>query len=377
MRIIDRYLLRQFIKAFMVCFVSLTGLYIVFDAFTNLEEFIRCGQKAGGFWPLLFSFYGYQSIMFFDRIGPLLTLVAAMFTVSWIQRNNEMVALMAAGITKIRVVAPVIVASILLALLAVANRELVIPRFRDELARRPQDILGDVGQEMQHRYDYETDILLRGEHTFIDRQRIEKPHFLLPRELRTYTKQLAAKDAFYMPPEGDRPGGYLLDQVEQPTNLPTRSSLYQAKRPVVIMPKDASWLKANQCFVVSNVTFEQLTGGRSFREFSSTSQLVTGLGNPSLGFGASVRTAIHVRLVKPLMDVTLLFLGLPLVVSRENRNVFVAIAACMGVTTLFMLVTIGCQHLGSSALIRADLAAWLPLILFIPPAAWLAESMWK
>ena len=53
--------------------------------------------------------YVYQSILFFDRTAGLLTLVSAMFTVTWIQRHNEMTALMAAGISRIRVVKPVIV----------------------------------------------------------------------------------------------------------------------------------------------------------------------------------------------------------------------------------------------------------------------------
>ena len=44
MRIIDRYLLRQFLHTFVICFLSLTGLYIVFDAFTNLEAFMHCAK---------------------------------------------------------------------------------------------------------------------------------------------------------------------------------------------------------------------------------------------------------------------------------------------------------------------------------------------
>jgi len=41
MRILDRYLLRQFLQNFFVCFFSLTGLYIVMDAFAKLESFMR------------------------------------------------------------------------------------------------------------------------------------------------------------------------------------------------------------------------------------------------------------------------------------------------------------------------------------------------
>jgi hypothetical protein len=45
--IIDRYLLRQFWHTFVICFCSLTGLYIVIDAFGNLEEFINYAHKHG------------------------------------------------------------------------------------------------------------------------------------------------------------------------------------------------------------------------------------------------------------------------------------------------------------------------------------------
>ena len=76
--------------------------------------------------------YFYHSILFFDRTAGLFALVAAMFTVSWIQRHNEMTALMAAGISRVRVVKPVIIAAVVVAVFAAANRELVIPRLRDE-----------------------------------------------------------------------------------------------------------------------------------------------------------------------------------------------------------------------------------------------------
>ena len=378
MSIIDRDLLRHFIQSFLICYLSLTGLYVVFDAFTNLEEFLRCADKAGGLLSLMGSHYAYRSILFFDRTSGLLALVAAVFTVAWIQRHNELTALMAAGISRIRVVVPVIAAAIVITLLSAANRELVIPRFRDELARRTTDLIGDLGQELPPRYDHQTEILIRGKATFGDRQKIQAPNFLLPPELNDYGSHLVAENAFYKPPEGGRPGGYLLEEVQNPEDLDTRPSLLWEGKPVLITPRDApDWLKPNQCFVVSDLSFEQLTGGRAFRQFSSTPQLIAGLHNPSLDFGANVRVTIHTRIVNPFLDVTLLFLGLPLVVSRTSRNVFIAIGMCIGVSTLFLLVVIGSQHLGSIYLLDPALAAWAPLMLFAPPAVWLAELMWR
>jgi lipopolysaccharide export system permease protein len=377
MLIIDRYLLRQFFQTFLICYLSLMGLYVVFDAFTNLEEFLRCGAKSGGVVGLIVSFYSYQSVAFFDRTSGMLALISAMFTVAWIQRHNEMTALRAAGISRIRVVRPIIVAAVAIALLAAANREVLIPQLRRQLSRKPQDLIGDVGQELLPRLDNQTEILLRGNATFADRQRIDQPNFLMPRELSDYGSQLAAAQAFYRPPEGNRPGGYLLDEVREPKDLASRPSLRLDGKPVLITPCDASdWLQPNQCFVASDINFEQLAGGQHFRQFASAAELIAGLRNPSMDFGADVRVAVHSRLVQPLLDVTLLLLGLPLVVTRHSRNVFLAIGLCSVVAGVFLLTVIGAQYLGTIYL-YPTLAAWAPLMIFVPVAVGLAEGMWE
>ena len=379
MKIIDRYLLRQFVQTFVICYLSLTGLYIVFDAFTNLEDFLRAGEKQGGLWAIMGPHYAYRSIFFFDRTAGMLTLVSAMFTITWIQRHNEMIALMASGISRTRVVVPVIGAAIVIALLATANRELVIPRFREELSKTPQNLLGDAARGLQPRRDYQTDVLIRGRSTMANRQRIREPKFLLPISLSDYGKLLVAENAYYHAPRGDRPGGYLLEGLKQPKNLADQPSLPRDGPPVVITPRDApDWLEPDQCFVVSEVNFEQLTGGTGWRQYSSTAQLIRGLRNPSLDFGSDVRVAIHSRFVQPLLDITLLFLGLPLVLTRQSRNVFIAIGLCVLVVSVFVLMTLTLQHLGSrNFLLDPAQAAWAPLVIFVPVAVGMSHAMWE
>jgi lipopolysaccharide export system permease protein len=376
MLILDRYMLRQFIQTFLVCYLSLTGLYIVFDAFTNLDGFLRSAEKSGGLLALFASFYGYQSIMFFDRTSGLLTLVAAMFTVAWIQRHNEMTALLAAGVPRLRIVRPIIYAGVAISVLAAASRELLIPQFREQLSRRSQDLVGDIAQNMRPCYDNQTGVLIRGKATYGERRRIAEPSFMMPPGLHDYGKQIVADDAFYRPAEDDRPSGYLLSGVREPKGLDARASLSYRGQPLLITHRDApQWLQPGECFVASEVTFEQVTGGQAFKQFAATSELIAGLRNPSLDFGADVRVAIHGRIVQPLLDITLLFLGLPLVVTRYSRNVFVAIGLCLVVVTVFLLTVIGLQYLGGVCLIGPALAAWAPLLLFVPVAVGLSEGM--
>ncbi len=378
MCIIDRYLLRQFLKTFLICFLSLMGLYVIIDCSTNIEGFLRCGEKMGGVLKFAAQYYSYKTFAIFDLINGILVLISAMFTVSWLQRHNEMTALMMAGVSRIRIVTPLIAAAAVVSLLAMANRELLMPRFRDELARRPQDLIGDQAQTLDPHYDYETDIFISGRCTYTDQKRIEQPDFRMPRPLKQYGARVQAANAYYLPPQGDRPGGYLFDKVSSPKHLNNYSSLLLAGRPVLITPHDQpDWLKPDQCFIASNLDFEQLTGGLGFKNFSSTAQLIAGLGNSSLGFGADVRVKVHSRLVQPLLDITLLFLGLPLVVRRESHNVFLAIGMCMGITTVFLVTVMSLQQLGASSIINPALAAWMPLIIFVPPAVSLAHSMWE
>ncbi len=381
MTIIDRYMLRQFVRTFILCYISLAGLYIVFDAFIHMEDFLRFGDKVGGgvgLLRLLGSYYGYRMILFFDRTSALLTLISAMFTVTWIQRHNELTALLSAGISRVRVVAPIIAAAVSLSLAAVAVREVVIPRLANELSRVPSDLLGDQGRSLSKgRYDNQTDIYIRGMNTYANQRRIEKPEFLLPQGLDRYGSQLSADNAYYQPPEKDRPGGYLMQGVRDPKGLPQQASLELAGTPVIITPRDAPWLAADQCFVVSDLDFDQLIGGQTFRQFSSTRQLIAGLYNRSLDYGADIRVEVHCRIVQPLLDVTLLFLGLPLVLTRQSRNVFLAIGLCLLVVALFLLIVIGFKQLGVQQLLRPALAAWAPLMLFAPLAVYMAESMWE
>jgi len=307
--------------------------------------------------------------------------MSAMFTMAWIQRHHEMTALMAAGISRIRVVAPVLAAAVVIIALAVVNREVVIPKFKDEVAKRPWDLKGNVVEELLPQYDNTTNVLIKGKCAITDQKQIEKPEFVVPPDkpsLCKYGKEWTAALARYLPAKDGRPTGYLLIDVTEPKDLAHLPSLTLDDRPVLITPRDhPEWLKPNEAFVVSDVTVDELTGGKVLQGFASTGELIWALKNQSIYFSPEVRVTIHSRILQPLLDITLLFLGLPLVVARDNRNVFLAIGMCMGLVAVFFIVAIACQKLGANCLISPSLAAWAPLMIFVPAAVGMSESMWE
>jgi lipopolysaccharide export system permease protein len=377
MSIIDRYLVRQFLRTFAIFFLSFTGLYVVVDTFSNLDDFLAYVEQESNLGKVLTEYYGYRSLAFFNVTSGVLALIAAMFTVTGFQRTNELTALLAAGVSKRRIVKPIFIAAALVCALAVANRELVVPRIRNQLERNAQTLSDDAGTTLKPRYDFRTHVLFGGAKTFASEKKISKPSFRLSGELAEHGNMLIAEDAFYIAATDEHPAGYLLRGVNQPADVATHESLALDGEPTLYTPLENAWLKPNECFLASDVTFEHLDGARSWKQYASTVDLISGLRNDSLDLGSDVRVAIHSRFVQPLLDVSLLFLGLPIVLSRENRNVFLAIAMCGGIVLGFMLLNITCQALGASGWLPPTLAAWLPLFVCVPLAALLAEPLFE
>src|ERR687885_1741362 len=127
-KLMDRQMIRGYFKSYFVCLVSLLSLYVVVDLFTNLDDFFNRGGRLPVVLGRITAYYGYRTAQIFDRLCEAIVLLAGMFTVAWMQRNNEQVPLLSAGVSTRRVVRPVLVAAVLMLGVALVNQELVIPR---------------------------------------------------------------------------------------------------------------------------------------------------------------------------------------------------------------------------------------------------------
>ena len=338
---------------------------------------MNLGKQQGSLVAVVAEYYGARALAFFDRTSGLMALVAATFAITTMQRSNELCALMAAGIPKVRVVAPLLIGAVIVAGVAAANRELTIPRFREKLTHDAAALLAGAKDELTPRYDRLTDIRITGRHVVRSERRIVEPTFRLPLHTEEFGVQLTAREAIYQEPIGDRPGGYLLKGMLQPVRVAEIESLEIAGPPVILSPCDTPWLEDDQCFVVSAVTFEQLAAGSAWQRYSSIRELVAGLRNPSLDFAADVRVAVHARFVQPMLDITLLLLGLPVVLARESRNIFFSAGICVLIVAGFFLVVLVCHSLGNSFLVRPAFAAWCPLLIFAPLAGFTSQAFWQ
>ncbi len=366
---IDRYILVLFLRTVFVCFCSLAGVFIVFHAFTTMDDFARQAQTGGGLVRVMARFYGPYVVLLFDWTGTVITLMSLLFVVGWLRRTGELTAMLAAGVSHGRLLRPIIIASAGILLLQLATRELVIPDLRDALSMRSKDFTGDKEQAILPNYDKTSGILLEGKALKARSRLIVEPNFRLYGDYQGYGDLLIAQKATWLPATDEHPSGYLLEAVQRPETIDSLPTIGTSDRPILMTSRDQSWLSPKQCFVSTTVHTDLLQTNTTSTKLSSVAELVSRVRNPAVHSSMSLHVLLHERIVRVPLDFALIMLGLPLVVNRHNRNLFVTIGvAIVTVLFFFSLKTIAGAMGGSGYLMTPAMAAWVPLLIIGPVA---------
>lgn len=368
MTILDRYLLLLFIKIFLVCVLSFSGLFVIIHLFSNLDELTAISKTIG--WPQLFvDFYLPRMAELFDQTAAVWTLVAAVFAVSIMQRKRELTAIEAAGITRSRILRSVFLCSIMIIGLMIVNREWLLPQVKDRLVRTAQNWNDTENVSMGIVHDVHTGMKIRGAALSISEGKISNADIQLPVDISEHLPRIEASIALVTPANEHHAAGLLLRQITNPPRSWELNSIGNETQTYVHWPGDAKWLQPNECFVVCNFDPYQAAYGRKLLDYQSVSEMMHELRQPRLWFGNGSQINLHSRVLQPVLDLTLLMLGLPLIISRTEKNIFASAGLCFLIVGGLQLTIIGCHSLGEYSLIKPiALAAWLPAILFTPLA---------
>jgi lipopolysaccharide export system permease protein len=370
---IDRYLLFLYSRVFLICFLTLSGLLIVIQLFTNLDELIAYGKVRGSFALGLAEYFSPYMLNIYDRMCGFLTLLATMFVVSWLYRTHEMTALLAAGISKGRILRPILVLSGILILVAAVSRECLVPRYSAMLSKTPQELLGESIRPIRPTEDVEMGILIAGRNLQPANMMINQPIFRFLGPASTVTQQITGSSAKFLVGDEMHPPGYLVLDPKSADPLNGKLSVRTEKGDFLFLPADTTWLKPNECFVPSKLEYDVLRGGTA-KQYASTSDLIWRMRNQSHYYGADLTVIVHTRFIQPLLDFTQLLIGIPMILSNRNRNLVSMLISCILGYAAFFGVSIGVHTLGANeTLLSPAAAAWAPLLIF-GPFAWAQSS---
>jgi lipopolysaccharide export system permease protein len=355
--LIDRQLTYSFIKSYIFCLISLLGMYIIIDLFMNLDEFTRDGSFADTV-DYIITYYGYKSTQIFDRLAEAIALLAAMFTVAWMQRNNELLPLLSAGVSTRRVVRPVLITACATLGLTVLNQELVLPNIDNYLVDHRGDREGN--RETQVKSAFESNgIHLSGKAAYKKDLLVKDLDVVIPQKQGEGIVHLQAKEARYIPPVDNQKhtGGWMLTQTTPPE--------VDAKLKLEGLGLD--YIVPGQYFLATKyVDFDIITRSKYWFNYLTTYRLSQDIGKVDITQLAGVAVVFHMRLTRPLLGAILVFMGLSVILRDQNRNVFISAGLCLALCGVFFGAQFTCKFLGDYEHIGPALAAWLPVIGFGP-----------
>lgn len=370
MKTLDRYIAKNFMSGYLIALGVMIGMFLTVDLFLNLDEFAEHSEL--GLSTMLvniLSYYAVRSVLWFRELGGIVIVIAAVFSLARLTRNNELIAIMASGVSLKRILAPILMLALLLTGILVIDQEILIPRLSGELTRRQDQLPGEASYDLWFLRDVNGSLVccVRYEEK---EQTMYNPLILLRHregaEGWRVVGRIQASRGIY---DAQRRGWVLEDGqlLEAPTGDAEQAA--QAKSEAVD-------------FYATNLGPEELPLRRreGFKSLLSLRQLVEMEQDPATRRTELAEIAVqkHSRVTVPIINLIMLMVALPVLVCRDPRDMktailisFLTTAACYSVAFLSSLFATE-VFLGQ---VRPAMFSWLPIFIFFPIAIVQIDAM--
>jgi lipopolysaccharide export system permease protein len=399
MRILDRYILMSFLVNYLLALCVLVGMYVLLDVIVNAQDFARgatptppaakapathaatavaktapasrpapsSGSSGAEIASDMFDYYFYQLPVIFQQVSGIIPLLAAGFTMVRMTRHHELTAMLASGVSLYRVAMPIILVSIFFAALNVANQELLISQ--------PTMI-----QKLLRKHDEMNQPSTRNEALI----------FIKTYSNEEFNEMIVADDYDPVKHVMTNVRIYARDPQGMPLRHTNAASAHwefapEAGREAWVMTKvfteddgrpNPDARQTERQIITSSLTPEQLDLILSKKaiDYLSYSQVAKLSQFPAEANKALLEKIMHLRVTQPLMNLILLLIGIPFLLTREPNRLVINMLFCTAVSGFIFIATFVMFQLGGTH-IAPLWAAWLPVLVFGPFALVMMDTI--
>jgi len=378
MKILDRYVLITFLKNYVISLTVLVGMYVMMDMVFHFNDLITVNTAAAtgagsGVFAAIYAignYYFFQAFQIFVQLSGVIPVVAAAFTLLRLSRFNELTAFLSAGVPLLRVAVPITIAAVVLNGLLMVDQEWVLPRMIPQLTRKAEDL-------SQPSVTW-----------FAIKSMQVDQHSLL----------VAAR--YHPPTGGEEPFMEDIDVLERNDNLQPVAHLFASSaeweparhdwkltgghRVTGLLPNQMPSPEQPVEYYKGDVTPEEISlyHSSAYVELLSTSRINELLNRPKSYGAAGLYKVKHLRVTQLFMNVILVLLAIPMVLTHDPKMLKTAAAKCLMMTGLAMGSVFVAQQMASNppagnVWISAwpALMAWSPILIFGPLAALLLDRV--
>jgi len=375
MKILDRYIAKNFLIGYCIAFCVLIGLRVIIDLFVNLDEFTEHADiETAVVIKNIFTFYLLNSTLYFRDFAGMITVVAAAFSFGKMVRNNELVAVMASGVSLKRIIFPIVFLAMLLTGVLVIDQEFIIPPLADKLVRSHKDIPGQESYKVRFINDGKGS-LINSLKFDVETSTLYDPTILLRRPIPNrpgiweVTGRIDADKAVY----NDKTGRWDLYTESPETGewvaggLLTERGSGKGPRPIAFYASD---ITEKDIPVRCESEHKALLSLRQLTALEAQKIQIRDM--------AQLSSQKHFRITDPLINLVMLMISLPLLVCRDPKSVKSAVMISFALTGACFITSFACKILATEVIfdkVIPELWAWLPVFIFLPIAFIELDSM--
>lgn len=124
MRILERYILKSVLGLFATCLLTFLFLYVIIDVFSHLDEILK--QKVAI--DTLATYYLSYLPIIFVQIAPIACLLAILYTFGKLNRDNEIIAMRASGLSIFQVSKTTLLFGVILSVAVFLVNDRIVPK---------------------------------------------------------------------------------------------------------------------------------------------------------------------------------------------------------------------------------------------------------
>jgi len=349
MRLLDRYVLRSFLQAYFYCIAGFISIWFIFDISDNISTFLdeRVSRT------LIAKYYLMQSPQILVILLPVALLLALLFSLGRLSRTNEIVSMLTAGVSLLRLAAPLLIMALLTTGVSTALNYSLAPHaeyarkklLEDPNSRRQQ--VGLVAQTFRNRTDNRTWFIQQfkpGENAFTTL------HIVQQDEKDNIVTNYIASSAVYHPEDKTwELRAVKVVQYDETGNI-TKSGIYES----LILK---NWSETPFRLSSANFRAEYLSVPELQEYLDSNSDFPVTLLAP-------FATHLQYRLALPWACLVSALIATALGVGYSRRAVLSSLAAAIIIVFAMNFMTHLFLALGEGARIPNWVAAWTPNVIF-------------
>jgi lipopolysaccharide export system permease protein len=351
MKIIDRYLLRTFLVPFFYCLAAFMMIFVIFDLFDNLNDFID-GKTPG---PLVLKYYLILLPSVLIQIVPISLLLAVLYSLSSLTKNNELTAMRASGISIIRLMIPFLAVGLILTGVVGAINETIGPRAaywcynfaREQKKNDPAAVYIKQNIALKHQATRRSWLVAEFD---IRDYRMRRIEVLQQREDTSDERKIRAKEAQWL--DGRWWFKDLVEQRYDPESNPMGP-------PRFALTEEMADLTETPTLFMNEVKDPEYLSALELADYIKTHP------HRDPAALARIRADLHSRLSMPWTCFIVTLLGIPFGSQTGRKGAFLGVALSIGLFFGYYLLSNVGLGMAKNMVIPAVAGGWLPNVIFL------------